>query len=240
MSHRRSTFAVAWLILFLVITSTVWSEGCKRRGGGSSPPRGATAASSPATRSICVREMSLERLVRDAHGLLTNKSAKDAWDELVRRRDRDCVPLLLDALNDPDAGDLDCAGYDLIAELGDERCFPFLIAIADRYPCTQISGELCLRWGPEWESLLAKRAVYFIVEPRHREKWNVHVPYPGNTTAAEMEQTDCYKQLKAAYDRVNQWYRVWRRSYDHTRAPNYRSAVDVWKEVPSTRKQQGV
>lgn len=188
----------------------------------------------PVVRREVTPETPLSGLVRMAHGLLSDDKVRAAWRELERRKDPNCLPLLLDALLDEDARDLDSAAHDLIAELGDERCFPFLVPIADRCLCPKFTGKVYLRGDrPEWPSLNARRTIYFIVEPKERKQWDVgsSVFAPG-ATPAQIEQIEPYKESKAAYDRVNAWYRIWRLSYDHTKAPGYRKAVDVWRRSP--------
>lgn len=223
-----------WRLLSVTIGLCVHLAGCSMPQASSTWGSRSGRTPPPVVRREMTPETPLSELVRMAHGLLSDEQVRAAWRELERRKDPNCVPLLLDALLDEDAGDLDCAAHDLIAELGDERCFPFLVPIADRYLCPKMTGKVYLHGDrPEWPSLDARRTIYFIVEPEQREKWDVgsSVFAPG-ATAAQIEQIGPYKESKAAYDRVNAWYRIWRLSYDHTKAPGYRKAVQVWKSRP--------
>ncbi len=179
-------------------------------------------------------ETPLSELIQMAQSDLFDQRVNAAWWEIKRRKDPNCVPLLLDALHDRNIGDVEFGAYELIAELGDGRCLPFLVPIADRYLDVEMTGELYLGMKGGWESLWARRCLYFLVNPKQRERWKeVSLYMPRARTPTDVDNSEGFKvDIKSPYDRVNAWYRLWRSEYDHTKAAGYRKAVDVWGTTP--------
>jgi len=224
--------SIAWSLTLAAIATCILIMMPRGRAAGENA---AGPASRPAASEAITSETPLSELVRIAHGLFNNDRVTAAWRELERRKDPECVPLLLDSLTDDDAGDLVVLAHDLIDILGDERCFPFLVPIADRYLDAKMTAEMYL--GGCWKerrSLWARRTIYFIVEPEQRAKWLESAAFAPGATPAQIEDSQIYRRTKASYARLNAWYLIWRLSYDHTKAPGYRKAVDVWKTIPAS------
>jgi hypothetical protein len=123
------------------------------------------------------------------------------------------VPALVELLEKEDqVPSLQLLAVELLEKIGDRRCVPALVRIADaleielEHPEDAVTGE---NFGTV--VLRARRAIGVIVEPANRGKfgaWETSDAPPGTA-----EFNKAVRVQLAYYERVNAWYAQWRKTY---------------------------
>ena len=114
-------------------------------------------------------------------------------EELQRRRDPNCVPLLLDVLHDDSP--LEWTALDLIAKLGDDRCIPFLVPLADKHLDADMNVEVFVgQRSDEYKCLSVRRTLYFLTHPDHKDSWYEAAVFAPQTPLEEIQRSVYYKK----------------------------------------------
>ena len=133
--------------------------------------------------------------------------------EALVRTGRRSVPAVVALLEQKERGPaLQLLAVELLEKIGDRRCVPALVRIADaleielEHPAGAVTGE---NFGTV--VLRARRAIGIIVEPANRGKfgaWETSDAPPGTA-----EFNKAVRVQLAYYERVNAWYAQWRKTY---------------------------
>lgn len=187
---------------------------------------------------VSLRCMSLRQLVTEASESLTENGPREALEEIARRRDPNVVPLLLDMIGGNTNWTFTDRAFQLIAEMGDKRCYPYLVPIADRDLDANMSPELYVapamspvervdRSKSEYESLVARYCIYKIANSDSRMSWPVWAVV-GGVSIDRLRAMASYQRFEEEWRQINNWYHEWRLRYRHVDAAGYRPAIEAW------------